>query len=455
MSPSPGLGRNFQHYLRGNTHGRSRGFPALVWLGFILFPLVDAITTHASPVAKALTIVGATAFVASYLALVLMWRQRPWRAPAVALFGVLLGCAIALTLASGPGWAFLFTYCTAVVALFSSADVGWLWVAGCASLAALCSGIAGASASAMVTYGVTALGIGLLMVLMRDLRVRNEELSAARAELADAAVAQERERFARDLHDLLGHSLSVIALKAELAGRLLPARPEQAATEVGEVEQVARQALSEVRLAVSGYRQPTLEGELAGARMALAAAGIEAELNVPKVTLQPDVEAVLAWAIREGATNVIRHSRAGRATIRVAAGLAGASVEVVDDGARGDRRRGAEAGDAAAGVAVAGGRHAGHGLDGLRERAAAIDGRVEAGPLPDGGFRLMVSVPVPRPGSGSASSAVVDRSVVAGDSGPDARSGGSGQESSAAQASGQGGQPASPRAPYPVSRASK
>jgi two-component system, NarL family, sensor histidine kinase DesK len=472
VSPSPGFGRNFRYYLRGNTHGRSRAFPALVWLGFILFPLVDAITTHASPVAKALTIVGATAFVASYLALVLMWRQRPWRVPAVALFGVLLGCAIALTLASGPGWAFLFTYCTAVVALFSSADVGWLWVVGCASLAALCSGIAGASGGAVVTYGVTALGIGLLMVLMRDLRVRNEELSAARAELADAAVAQERERFARDLHDLLGHSLSVIALKAELAGRLLPARPEQAATEVGEVEQVARQALSEVRLAVSGYRQPTLEGELAGARMALAAAGIEAEVNVPKVTLQPDVEAVLAWAIREGATNVIRHSRAGRATIRVTAGLAGASVEVVDDGARGDRRRGAEAGDAAADVPSAGGRHAGHGLDGLRERAAAIDGRVEAGPLPDGGFRLMVSVPVPR-GSGSASSAVVDRSALAGDSGPDARAGASGQDSPAAQASGQGGQPAapgksadaaapgqggqpaSPRAPHPVSRASK
>ena len=100
----------------------------MVWLGFILFPLVDAITTHASPVAKALTIAGATAFVAAYLGLVLMWRQRPWRTPAIALFAVLLGTAIALTLASGPGWGFLFTYCAAVVALFSSAEVGWLWV---------------------------------------------------------------------------------------------------------------------------------------------------------------------------------------------------------------------------------------------------------------------------------------------------------------------------------------
>ena len=437
MSPARAFGRDLQRHLRGNTHGRSRAFPALVWLGFILFPLVDAITTDASPVAKALTIAGAAAFVAAYLGLVLMWRQRPWRGPAVALFAVLLGCAIALTLASGPGWAFLFTYCTAVVALFSSAEVGWLWVLGCAVLAALCSRIAGASASAVVTYGVTSLGIGLLMVLMRDLRVRNEELSAARAELADAAVAQERERFARDLHDLLGHSLSVIALKAELAGRLLPSRPAQAATEVEEVEQVARQALSEVRLAVSGYRQPTLEGELAGARMALAAAGIEADVKAPKIALQPDVEAVLAWAVREGATNVIRHSRAGHATIQITAGIAEASVEVVDDDARGAGRPGpgGSSGEGGVGGSAAGSGQAGNGLAGLRERAEAIGGRVEAGPLPGGGFRLMVLVPASV--SASASTEV------------------SGRGRPSAEASSQSGQPESPRTPHPVSPASK
>ena len=181
------------------------------------------------------------------------------------------------------------------------------------------------------------------MVLMRDLRMRNAELTEARAELARTAVAQERERFARDLHDLLGHTLSVIALKAELAGRLLPDRPEQAATEVHEVEQVARAALGEVRQAVSGYRQPTLDGELAGARMALSAAGIRAEVERAPVTLDPEVEAVLAWAVREGATNVIRHSGAKRCTVRISAGLADAGVEVIDDGRgspNGDPRNG-------------------------------------------------------------------------------------------------------------------
>jgi two-component system, NarL family, sensor histidine kinase DesK len=481
VSPNREFGRDAPTFLRGNTHGRVRAFPALIWLGFILFPLVDAVTTHASPVAKALTIVGALAFVASYLGLVLMWRQRPWRPQAVALFAVLLGTAIALTLASGPGWGFLFTYCTAVVALFSSAQAGWLWVIGCAALAALCSAIAGASGSAVVSYAVTALGIGLLMVLMRDLRVRNEELNLARAELADAAVAEERERFARDLHDLLGHSLSVIALKAELAGRLLPGRPEQAATEVGEVEQVARQALREVRLAVSGYRQPTLEGELAGARMALAAAGIQADVQAPKVTLQPDVEAVLAWAVREGATNVIRHSRAGRATIRITAGLAVASVEVIDDGARGKGRAGAvtrgaggvpaggvSAGDVSAGGVQAGAdRQVGNGLSGLRERAEAMDGRLEAGPLDNGGFRLMVSVPVSRPGSHSAPAPDATVPAPGADAavrapGADAAVRAPGADAAvpapgadAAVPAPGADEPASPRAPYPVWPATK
>ena len=127
----------------------------------------------------------------------------------------------------------------------------------------------------------------MLMLLMRDLRVRNEELTRRGPSSREMAVAEERERFARDLHDLLGHSLSVIALKAELAGRLLPDGPHDAATEVAEVEQVARTALSEVRDAVSGYRQPTLDGELAGARMALSAAGIEADDASPRGDARP------------------------------------------------------------------------------------------------------------------------------------------------------------------------
>jgi two-component system sensor histidine kinase DesK len=172
----------------------------------------------------------------------------------------------------------------------------------------------------------------------------------------------------------------VIALKAELAGRLLPG-PE-AAEHVAEIEQVARGALTEVRDAVRGYRQPTLDDELVGAQMALSAAGITAQVQRPEVKLDPAVEAVLAWTVREGATNVIRHSGADHCSLTVSAGLGEAGVEVVDDGRGRDRDRAAVNG------------HEGHGLEGLTERVEALHGQIEAGGRPEGGFRLAVQVPV-------------------------------------------------------------
>src|SRR5579884_1758639 len=147
----------------------------------------------------------------------------------------------------------------------------------------------------------------------------------------------------------------------------------QAASEIRELEQVARTALTEVREAVSGYRQPTLEGELAGARMALSAAGIEADIQQTRVPLDPPVEAVLAWTIREGATNVIRHSGARHCTLRVTASLTDAGVEVIDDG------RGAEAPANDGGGTEAPANGGGAGGDGRAGRDGG-DGPGAAGP---------------------------------------------------------------------------
>ena len=187
-------------------------------------------------------------------------------------------------------------------------------------------------AGTIISISATTLGIGVLFVALGGVIRANIELREARAELAELAVAEERLRFARDLHDLLGQSLSLIALKAQLAGRLLPDRPEEASKHITDLQDVSREALREVREAVAGYRSPTLSGELAGARMALEAAGIEARFDHPEVSLPPAVEAVLAWTVREGATNVIRHSGAQHATIRIDPGLAAASAEILDDG---------------------------------------------------------------------------------------------------------------------------
>ncbi|HEY4829366.1 MAG TPA: histidine kinase [Solirubrobacteraceae bacterium] len=382
---------------------RVRSTAALVWIAFIVFPLANAVGKHGTTLQQGLIIAGAAAFVAAYAAMVLTWRlERPTRLTLV-LFVVLLSLATVLTVGQSSGWGFLFTYCAACTALVARKQLGFYAVVLCAVLAAVASAVGGANGGTVVSFVASTAGVGLLMLVLGDLRIRNEELSEARAELAQLAVAQERERFARDLHDLLGHSLSVITLKAELAGRLLDAGPDAAAREIAELEQVARKALSEVRQAVSGYHQPTLERELAGARMALSAAGIEADVQEAHVALDAGVEAVLAWAVREGATNVIRHGRATHCTLRVTASITDAGVEVIDDGV-GD---GGGVGRAQVGRAVASASAAtatasqvngkavgGHGLAGLAERARLVNGTLEAGALPGGGYRLAVTVPV-------------------------------------------------------------
>jgi two-component system sensor histidine kinase DesK len=205
---------------------------------------------------------------------------------------------------------------------------------------------------------------------------RNTELAQARAQLVELAVTQERERLARDVHDILGHSLTVITVKTELAARLLEAVPEgsaltRARAELADVERLAREALADVRATVSGMRQLSLTGELADARQALDAAGIVAELPSAVDDVPPRLRELFAFALREGITNVVRHSGASRCVVV----LIGDTLEVRDDG-RGP-----------------GGGGAGSGLAGLRERAAAAGARVEVGHAPEGGFLLRVTHP--------------------------------------------------------------
>jgi two-component system, NarL family, sensor histidine kinase DesK len=366
-------------------HGQrsGRALAGVVWVAFILFPLLNALTTRDTTLGRILTIIGAVIFTAAYAWMVLIMFDPGLSKTRYALTGTLLVVAIALTLHAPDQWWFLFTYCAACLALVTPLDVGVPAIVALTAVAVGLTAAAGGAGGQVISAGTTTVAIGLLMLLMHNLRERNQELNEARAELARTAVAAERERFARDLHDLLGHSLSVIAIKAELAGRLLPVDAERAGSEIADVEQVARQALSEVRQAVSDYRQPTLDGELEGARMALTAAGIDAEFDRTPAALDPEVEAVLAWTVREGATNVIRHSGARHCRVRVRAGDADAGVEVLDDGA----------GTAVDGVVSNG--HAGNGIAGLRERAERLTGRIEAGRRPDGaGYRLAVSVPM-------------------------------------------------------------
>jgi two-component system sensor histidine kinase DesK len=199
---------------------------------------------------------------------------------------------------------------------------------------------------------------------------RNVEVLQVREENARLALDDERNRFARDLHDILGHSLTVITVKAELANRLLDVDRERARSELADLERLSRDALADVRRAVDGYRELTLPGELSRARTALSAAEIAADLPNSTDDVPTDRRELFAWTVREGITNVIRHSGARRCTVLLGAH----EVEIRDDG-RGPESLGP-----------------GNGLTGLRERAEAVGGKVVTRALQPG-FSLKVVVP--------------------------------------------------------------
>ncbi|GLZ78971.1 histidine kinase [Actinorhabdospora filicis] len=207
-----------------------------------------------------------------------------------------------------------------------------------------------------------------ITILMGRLVQANRELRAAQEGIAELSARDERARIARDLHDILGHTLTTITLKSSLARRLLEAdRPAEAGVEITDVEHLARDTLGEVRATVSGYREASLAAELASARAALRAAGITPELPLAVDGVPEPQRTVFAYAVREGVTNVIRHSHAGRCAVTVSHGR----LDVRDNG------RGRPAPQ-------------GNGLTGLRERVEAIGGVLEAGPAPGGGYTLTV-----------------------------------------------------------------
>ena len=250
----------------------------ILWVGV---PVVDLATSDPSPLQIAVVAVALPAFAALFLLTVM--ERRP---PIAGLVGMLVTAAV-LTLAH-DSFGLLFGYPVAAAGVRLPERENVLAVLAITAIAAATIAISG-GADGAVFWGVTSavFTTGAVWMLIGGLVRANSQLRDARAELAELAVAEERLRFARDLHDLLGQDLSLIALKTELAGKLLPDRVEQAATEVEQIQTLTRSALAQVREAVGGYRQPTLASELAGARMALEAAGIELRVEAPTEPLPP------------------------------------------------------------------------------------------------------------------------------------------------------------------------
>ncbi len=357
-----------------------------VWLLFPIGFVIQMLRAGLSPVGMLVFLASMVAFVGVFVWLML---RHPFPDSGLTLlelrgrFGllaVLAALAIFVELAYGEGvpWRFMYIV-VAASATLPTRHAAWMVAAATVFAGAFYEVRSGWEAVAEGwVYLIPFALIGVGMIAVSRLVATIRELEEARKEISRLAVSEERLRFARDLHDLLGHSLSLITLKSELAGRLLPEDPEKAAGEVRDIEGVARRSLGEVREAVAGYRRPTLSEELDGAREMLEAAGIEVEVENEVGLLPGGADTVLAWTVREGVTNVIRHSRARNCAISLTRNEDGSRAEITDDGVGFPEEP----------------NGSGSGLPGLAERVAASGGEFEAEPGPGGGFRLKVRLPL-------------------------------------------------------------
>ena len=363
------------------------------WLVCLLFPFASLVREPLSLWRLIAGLLALLFFAASYTWL--MWphpvSQGAWARSRLSflLFVALSVLVLVFSLVDGPAWLWLFIGVSAIAGLLLPMRSAFAAIVLFTLLPLFITlgthgGIAGVNLWWLIALMLLVRGLGLDMIGIARMGSAIRELHTARRELARLKVEEERLRLARDLHDLLGQTLSMITLKSELARHLIAEDAERCAQELFEIERVARQTLREVREAVAGYRQPNLSSELEGARQLLEAAGIDYQIEPNTLILPPETSAVLAWTVREGVTNVIRHSRARHCEITLIQGNGTVGAEVINDGGREAR-------------AESQSRRPGLGLAGLRERVSALGGYMEAGPLTLSGkehFRVRVELPI-------------------------------------------------------------
>jgi two-component system sensor histidine kinase DesK len=367
------------------------------WLVCLVFPLIALLSEPVSLGHLALGLLALVGFATGYTWL--MWphpvsqEARARSSFSFLLLGMLGTLALVFSLLYGPAWLWLFIGVSAMAGLLlpmraAFAVIVLLTLFPLVLTLTMHGGVTGVDWWWLIAFLLLVRGIGLDMIGVARMGSAIRELHTARRELARLAVIEERLRLSRDLHDLLGQTLSVITLKSELARGLVQEEPERCAQELADIERVSRKTLREVREAVAGYRQPNLASELEGARQLLEAAGIGAQIEPIKEALPPALDAALAWTVREGVTNVIRHSCARHCHIHLAHKNNMVGAEVLNDGGEREQEENTV--------------RRGLGLTGLRERVCTLGGYLEAGPCMLQGkehFRLSVELPLQSQGN--------------------------------------------------------
>ncbi|ANH37443.1 Sensor histidine kinase DesK [Nocardioides dokdonensis FR1436] len=331
-----------------------------VWLVFLAYPVVETFQADLSWVARGLTLGVLAAFAAVYLLGFAVWRRhalRVWLA------------LLALGLATVPGIGIEAVGLTPYLGAFSALMVPapwWRWTTALSAVLPLVSLVGGDFPAFFFLMVWPIIGFCAAIRVFGDLDAQAER---ARAELALTA---ERERVARDVHDVLGHSLTALSIKAELASRLVDLDPDRARAELDSIQETARQALAEIRATVGGLRVAGLDAELRTVPEVLADAGIETRVSGEVADTDPRHRTLLAWVLRESVTNVVRHSRASH----VAVELSSTGLVVTDDGTGMDAATGE-----------------GNGLRGMRERVTAAGGTLLLSGGGASGTRVEVRLP--------------------------------------------------------------
>jgi two-component system, NarL family, sensor histidine kinase DesK len=346
-----------------------------IWLFFLVNPLLEG-WSHRDEAAGVVGFLATIVFAAAYMTLWVKVRgermrlvENPPTAFAISYLAPLVALAAVMVATLGEQGLTAAVYIAVSCVMVLPTRAAMPIVVALTVCALALSAVEDWGSQVGLAFAIMAASVAVLG--MRTVMRRNIALLRAEQENANLAVENERTRFARDLHDILGHSLTVITVKAELAQRLMDQHTDEATArariEVADLERLSRDALADVRRAVEGYRELTLPGELARARVALAAAEIDARLPNSTDDVPSELRELFAWTVREGVTNVIRHSGASVCEVT----LSPTAAEVRDDGA---------------GPATVG---AGSGLNGLRERAGAVGATVVTRAL-EPGFSLQV-----------------------------------------------------------------
>ncbi len=344
---------------------------AVVGLAFLIFPAVNFVTDDYTAWQRTCGLVVVGIIALSYLLVtpaMMSWSLNRQ----LAVLGGLVAVSFGLWPLAGSGltatWIYIGIMAGATMSMRNTTIVAVVLAVGLLSL-----GRIDHQSPSWELAGVL-VGLSLWMCgFMGNIRL-TRELQRTRQELAVAAVAAERARIGRDLHDILGHSLTAITVKAGLARRLLEQGADGAQSEIADIERMAREALADVRATASGYREVSLGSELSVAATVLRAAGITSALPQSVENVEPAARELFGYVVREAVTNVVRHSRASHCVIAVGVD----TVEIRDDGVGADRS------DAS-----------GSGLAGLAARVREAGGTLDAGPISGGGFSVRATLPDP------------------------------------------------------------